>query len=358
MKTSKKIALTIIVVVVVLAAGYKLNDVKRDKKEEINLLNKAKEEVPVITITAKYSDTAHEISYHGTFEPICEVTVVSEAQGKVKEFSMEEGMFASEGKVIAKLENDITSYQLETAEAAYQKAQGDLQRFGSLSPGEAVSTQQLEEIKLAFKNAKSTYLTLKKQYENTFVKAPVSGTISKRYVERGSFIAPGSPVADLIDIRKMKFNAWFSATDLVRVKVGQLVKVTTDLHPGVSYEGTIKVISIKPDESKRYRVQVEVQNDLTRSLISGIDGTMHLSFNRDKKSIVIPRNCITGSIIEPSVYVLKKGVARLRPVMIDEIINGQVIIAGGLNEGEQIVFSGQINIEDNTKVRVSNAQDL
>lgn len=358
MKTSKKTGLTIIIMVVVLAAGYKLNDVKRDKKEEINLVNKAKGEVPVTAITAKYSDTTHKISYHGTFEPTCEVTVISEAQGKVKEFSMEEGMFASEGKVIAKLENDITSYQLETAEAAYQKAQCDLQRFGNLSPGEAVSTQQLEEIKLALKNAKSTYLTLKKQYENTFVKAPVSGTISKRYVERGSFIAPGSPVADLIDIRKMKFNAWFSVADLVQVKAGQQVKVTTDLHPGVSYEGTIKVISIKPDESKRYRVQVEVINNLTRALVSGTDGTMHLSFIRDKKSIAIPRNCITGSIIEPCVYVVEKGIAKLRPVVIAEIINGQAIISNGLREDEQVVLSGQINIEDNTKVCVSNKQDL
>ena len=51
-----------------------------------------------------------------------------------------------------------------------QKAKSDLKRFENLSPGEAVSTQQIEEVRLALQNAKSNYLTLKKQYENTFVK--------------------------------------------------------------------------------------------------------------------------------------------------------------------------------------------
>jgi len=357
MKTSKKIGIGIIIVAVFSAAAFKLNDVKQNKKEETGLVNKAKSEMPVTTIVATYSDAAHKISYHGTFEPSCEVTVVSEAQGKVKEYSMEEGMFIPEGKIVAWIENDITSYQLETAEAAYQKAQDDLRRFENLSPGEAVSTQQLEEIKLAFKNAKSAYLTLKKQYENTFVKAPVSGTVSKRYVERGSFIAFGSPVFDLIDTRKMKFNAFFNASDLVQLKVGQKVKVTTDLYPGVSYEGIIKVISIKPDESKRYRVQAEVQNNLAQPLVSGIDGTINFAFNLDKKSIVIPRNCIVGSVVEPSVYVVENDMAKLRPVVISEINNGQAFISNGLSEGEQVVLSGQINIEDNTKVRVLSIQN-
>ncbi|MGV8136955.1 MAG: efflux RND transporter periplasmic adaptor subunit [Mangrovibacterium sp.] len=357
MKTSGKISIATIVVVVIAGTTYKLIDVKRDKKDTINLVNKSKSEVPVTVVSAKYSDVTYDISYHGTFEPNCEVTVVSEAQGKVEDFSMEEGFFIAEGKVIAWLENDILSYQVESAKAACQKAHSDLQRFENLTPGEAVSTRQLEDARLAFTNAKNAWLTLKKQYDDSFIKAPVSGTVCRRYIEKGTFIAPGTPVADIVDTRKMKFVAWFGAADRVRVKADQQVKISAELYPDTFYNGIIKTVSIKPDESKRYRVQAEVENNLDQPLIPGIDGLLTLSLKQDRKNIIIPRNCVIGSVLEPTVYVVKDGVVNARKVVIAEIINAQAIIESGLSEGEQIALSGQINLEDNTKVSISGMEN-
>lgn len=357
MKTSGKISIAIIAVALITATAYRLIDVKRDKKDTINLVNKSKSEVPVIVVTAKYNDVTYDISYNGTFKPDCEVTIVSEAQGKVKDYSMEEGFFVTEGKVVAWLENDILSYQLESADAAYQKAYNDLQRFEKLTPGQAASIQQLEDARLAFTNAKCAYLTLKKQYENSFIKVPVSGTLSRRYIEKGTFIAPGTPVADIVDTRKMKFVAWFNAADVVRVKTGQKVKISTDLYPDTFYNGIIKTVSIKPDESKRYRVQAEVHNNLDQPLIPGIDGLLTLSLHQDKKNITIPRECVVGSVLEPTVFVVENGMAKTRKVVIAEILNGQVLIESGLSEGEQIVLSGQINLEADTKVSISDMQN-
>lgn len=358
MKTSKKIGTSVVVIVVVLSLAYKLYDVNHQKMVQIDIVNKSKTEIPVTTITARYDVVKSDISYHGTFEPLCEVKIVSESQGKVKKYIIDEGDFVNEGEIIIWLDNDLVGYQLETAEAAWLKAQDDLKRFENLSQGEAVSTQQLEEVKLAFKNARSTYLTIKKQYDNSFIKAPVSGTVSRRYFEKGSFITAGMPVTDLIDTRKMKFNAWFTANDLIKVKIMQKVKLITDLYPGVSYEGTIKTIGVKPDDSKRYLVQAEVENNTEKPLISGIDGTIQIEYRPAERSLLIPRNCIVSSAIQPTVFVVSGRKVRLRPVVIAEIINNQAIIESGLVEGDTVVLSGQINLEDNATVNVLNNQNL
>ncbi|HAN19759.1 MAG: hypothetical protein A2X13_12310 [Bacteroidetes bacterium GWC2_33_15] len=358
MKKSKKIGISVVVIAAVLSVAYKLNDVKQQKKADIDLVNKAKSEITVTTTTVKYEVIKSDISYHGTFEPSLEVTVVSESQGKVNKYTINEGDFISEGETMVWLDSDLTGYQLETAEAAWLKAQNDLKRFENLTPGESVSTQQLEEIKLACQNARSTYLAIKKQYENTFIKAPVSGTVSKRYFEKGSFVAPGSPVADLINIQKMKFNAWFTAIDRIQVKTGQKVTLTSDLYPGVSYEGTIKVIGVKPDNSRRYLVQAEVVNSSEKPLVSGIDGTIYIQNTNDEKKLVIPRNCIVSSVIQPMVYVVSDGTAKLREIVISQITNGQAIIESGLTEGDIVVLSGQINLENNTTVTVLNNYPL
>ncbi len=358
MKRSKKIGISVVVIAAVLSAAYKLYDVKQQKIADIDFVNKAKSEITVTTTTVKYEVVKFDISYNGTFGPSSEVTIVSESQGKVKKYAINEGDFISEGEIIAWLDNDLIGYQLETAEAAWLKAQDELKRFENLTPGESVSTQQLDEIKLAFQNAKSNYQTIKKQYDNTFIKAPVSGTVSRRYFERGSFIGPGSPVADLINTRKMKFNAWFTAMDLTRVKTGQKVMLTTDLYPGISYEGTVKVIGVKPDNSKRYLVQAEVTNSSEKPLVSGIDGTIHIDYTPGEKSLVIPRNCIVSSAIQPTVYIVSGGIAKLREIVISEIINDRAIVESGLAEGETVVLSGQINLEDNATVLVLNNQSL
>ncbi len=354
MKTLRKISIAIIVVAIAAGILYKLTDVKQEKSESIDLVNKSKPDIPVTVVTAHFSSPSYEIRYHGTFEPNYEISIIAEAQGKVEELFIEEGEFVPQGKIIARLENDIVSYQLELAEATYQKARQDLNRYQNLSPGEAVSVQQIEEVKLSLVNAKSAYQTLKKQYGNTFIKSPVSGTVSKKYIEPGSFITSCAQVADIIDTHKMKFTSWFSANDLIKIYIGQKVKVVSDLFPDKLFDGVIKVIGIKPDESKRYRVQAEIVNNPEQLLISGIDGTLTLSFSQNEQKIIIPNSCLIGGVAKPSVYVVENDTAKLRQVLISDFINEQTIILNGLKEGEQVVLNGQINIDENTKVRKVN----
>jgi membrane fusion protein, multidrug efflux system len=358
MKRSQKAGICIVLIVAVFAVAFKLYDVKRNKSELIAIVKKAKTEIPVITTKVTSESLQLDVTYNGTFEPWCDVTVISESQGKVKECYIHEGDFIDEGDQIVWIDNDLAGYQLEIAESAYKKAQDELMRFENLSPGEAVSRQQIEDVRLALKSAKSTFSTVKKQYENGFIKAPVSGIISRKYFEKGSYIAPGSPVADIIDIHRMKFNGWFTASDVIQVKTGQSVILTTDLYPGVTYKGTISVVGLEPDNSRCYLVQAEVMNNQEKRLLPGIDGTIHIKTKYGRKSLLIPRNCIEGSMQKPTVYVIENSIAKLREIVVSDIVNNMAIIESGLAEGESVVLSGQINLENNTAVNISNDQNF
>jgi membrane fusion protein, multidrug efflux system len=354
MKTIKKISVIIILVLIVAGIVYKLYAVKQQKMDEIKMVDKIKSAIPITTTTVNYEEVNQDFTYQGTFEPNCEVTISSESQGKVVAYYFNEGDFVSEGNTIAILDNELLGYQLEIAEAAYLKAQNDLKRYENLCTGVSVSEQQMDEIKLAYKNAKSNYFTIKKQFDNTKIKAPVSGTISKRYIEKGSLLAPGNPVADIVDIRKMKFIARFTATDLASISIGQKVNLSATLYPDILYSGTIKVMGVKPDNSKRYLVQIEVLNKSEKPLIAGIEGSVCIK-KTAQKSLVIPRNCIVGSIIKPMVYVVSNNVVKLRSLTVSSIINNKAIVTNGLSEGEIVVLSGQMNLEDNAKVVIQNS---
>ncbi len=350
MKTSKKIGIAVITIAAVAAFGFRLNHLRTVKEKEGMIVESAMKGIPVRVIKATRSEVTEITEYNGTFEASREVTIVSEAQGKVDDFFIETGDYITKGETMVKVNNDMISYQLEVAEASYKKAVSDLTRFENLLPGEAVSEQQLEEMKLATINTKAAWLTLKRQYENTWIKAPISGTVSKRYVEQGCYLAPGSPVADICDTRKMNFIAWVKAEDLRQIKEGQMVKLVTDYYPGITFEARITVIGVKPDQSRRYMIQAEVDN--SHMLPSGIDGSIIIESVSEEKSIVLPRTCVTGNTTDASVFVVDDQIARLRPITISGMTDNEVIIKEGLSEGSYVVISGQINIQDSMKVTV------
>jgi hypothetical protein len=113
-------------------------------------------------------------------------------------------------------------------------------------------------------------------------------------------------------------------------------------------------MGVKPDNSKRYLVQIEVLNKSEKPLIAGIEGSVYIKKSA-QKSLVIPRNCIVGSIIKPMVYVVSNNIVKLRPLTVSSIINNKAIVTNGLSEGEIVVLSGQMNLEDNAKVVIQNS---
>ena len=71
--------------------------------------------------------------------------------------------------------------------------------------------------------------------------------------------------------------------------------------------------------------------------------------------MLIPRTAFVGGVNSNQVYVKENGSARLRKVVAGRIYGEQVEIREGLNEGETVITSGQINLVDGAKVTVQTA---
>lgn len=72
------------------------------------------------------------------------------------------------------------------------------------------------------------------------------------------------------------------------------------------------------------------------------------------EALVIPRNALTGSIKEPKVFVVNQDTACLREIMIGAADDNLVEVISGLEPGEEVVVSGQINLEERSPVTVVN----
>lgn len=104
------------------------------------------------------------------------------------------------------------------------------------------------------------------------ITAPFSGLVLSENMEAGEYVAPGTPVITLGDMKNVWLRAYINQTDLGRVKPGQLVHVTTDTYPEKIYQGRISFISSEAEFTPKnvqtqkervklvYRVKIDIPN--------------------------------------------------------------------------------------------------
>lgn len=350
----KKILLAVIVIVVLVGACTATLLINKKKIDEKMSMDANIKNIPVFVQKIGTEKIPDNFGINGTFSAIHELTLASEGQGKVISLLFSTGDVVHQGQVLARLDDELIRSNLALAQANYEKLKNDLRKDEGLLKADAISSQQVEDVRLMVKKAETDVVTLKKQLDYATIKAPISGTISKRYIETGSLVMPGSIIADIVDISRLKFVANVSESEVVRIQKGTRVTLATALFQGIEYTGTVSSVGAKADESRRFPVEIELVNNPKYPLKAGMFGSASFGFSSEHEALVIPRHSIVGSIRDPKVYVVENNIAQLRNIRIGSATDEFVEILDGLKAGETIVTSGQINLDNNTPVAIVN----
>jgi membrane fusion protein, multidrug efflux system len=344
---------TIIIIFLVGACTLTLwmNKAKIDAKAKVDGNLKS---IPVFVTEIRKQKITDDFTTNGTFSAIHELTLLSEGQGKVVSLLFNTGDVVKEGQVLAGLDDDLVRSQLLLAQANLEKAKTDLQKYEGLLKADAVSNQQVEDARLFLKKTETDVTTLKKQLDYMSIKAPIQGTIVKRYIETGSFLMPGAMVADIVDISRLKFIANVAETEAIRIDRRMKVDIVSSMFPGVHYQGTVASIGVRADEAKRFPVEIEIPNDPVHQLKAGMFGTASFTFGDEKEVLIIPRHSIIGSIKVPKVYVVEGDKAVLHDIRIGKATDLDVEVLEGLKPGDKVVTSGQINLDNNSLITIVN----
>lgn len=307
---------------------------------------------PVNVDTVSFKHLSDHLNLIGTIEAINDVPIVSEAQGKVTNVYAQVGDYKKAGSTLFQLEDDLELAAFKTAEVNYQKTQKDFDRYQALYKEKSVTDSQFEGAKLALQSAEAQYISAKKAYEDTKISTPISGIVTSRKVDLGDYVQNHSVVAEVVDIANLKAVINVAETDVFDLKVGDKVQITTDVYPGVTFEGRIKTISDKGDAAHTYPVEVDLSNSREHPLKAGMFA--HVNFNPVSKSssLVIPRDALLGSIKDAQVYIVNNGTAKLRNLVIGNSSNNNLEVISGLHEGDIVVVNGQNNLKENYKVKI------
>ncbi len=351
MKTKFQIAVTVIIIGTI--TGILLNNKSRlDEKAERSLAGIT--EIPVNVSRPQYTADANNMDITGTIVSGNEVMIVSKAQGTVLAKYKKAGEWVTKGTLIAKIEDNVIRENLRIAEQNLAKALKDVERYRSLVTVGAVTKAEEESVEIAMRSAESIVVGMKEQLKNTRITAPATGVLEEDFFEIGSLVTPGTLIGEIVDTRNLKVKAYITGKEMVRLKKGDPVVITTDIFPGKVFEGNISLIGSKSNESMTYTFEVFFKTDYSDLLKPGMYARVNTETTEQERNkiLTIERACIVGSLKNPSVYVVRDGKAYLKEITVGKVIDDRIEVIGGINAESRVVNNGQINLTDSCRVTV------
>jgi RND family efflux transporter MFP subunit len=316
--------------------------------------NEIRTEFPVTTIQAKSGKLDETLNLVGTTNPNAELNLLSEAQGRVLKVNFNVGDFVSEGKLLVQVDDELKKAALLSAEANYDKAKKDLDRFETLFKEKSVNESQLDQAKLTYKLTESQLIIAKKQLNDTKITSPISGFITSRNIEVGSVLSNNTSIAGIVDIATLKIKLNVAEKDVFKMKVGETVSAVSEIYPDKVFTGIIKNINAKGDEAHTYPIEIQVNNTTGFPLKAGMFLRVNFKSINVDEGIIIPRVALIGSIKNPQIYVIAdhdgKKIAKIRDITIGNSLGDEVEVTKGLNVGETVIVNGQVNLKDSTQV--------
>jgi len=327
--------------------------------------------VPVEVATATKKRVPVRVELLGTVTPMASVAVKTRIDTEITEVHFRDGATVKQGELLFTLDSRAIEAQIRQAEgqlardrAQLEGAQRDVRRFSEPVEKGATPVTNLDNAKTqsgiytaAIKADEGTIENLKVQLSYTTIRAPITGRISMAAVKVGNFVrqADPTPLATIIQ----------SAPVYVTFALPQ--RSLPDLRQALNNE-TAVIEAIAPGDQRRAQGHVTmientvdsvtgtvpVRATMTNSdemLWPGTLVTVQLSF-RDEEAVVVPPNAVQASQTGSFVFVVKGGVANVRPVKVARVIDGQAVLESGLEGGELVVTEGHLQITEGSRVSV------
>ena len=352
----KKIIITVVVIAASLGIiAYILTNNKNENEAKTAIVAEKNATVSVRTDVVKTEEVSLDFVSNGNFEPVQELKFSAEKSGKITKILAKEGDYVSVGQTLAIVRSDVVNVNAQNANAIYQNAVADYNRFENAFKTGGVTKQQLDQAKIQMVNAKSQLTQANINVGDTRIKAPISGFINKKHIEVGSIITgmPATQLFDIVNVSKLKLKVNVNESQVAGLKVGSTTNVVASVYPDKTFSGKITFIAAKADETLNFPVEIEIKNNASKDLKAGMYGTATFASNQQKQSLkIVPRNAFVGSVSSNQIFVIENGTAKLKTVTAGRILGDKVEILNGLEDGEQVIVTGQINLQDGSKVEV------
>jgi HlyD family secretion protein len=258
----------------------------------------------------------------------------------------------------------LAQQALDDATAKYEASQ---QRVHSLEQSYQLAklgprSEEIDRAKGALIQAEGQAAYAKSQLDATVIRAPISGTILERSVEKGElltgqFASAARPVFSLANLEDIQADLDIAQDDFAKLSPHQKAVVTVDAFPDLKWDGVIAEVS---PEANRQKATIEVKVQILNPdshLRPEMNTTVHFiadenkSANAQSAGAYVPAAALRDADGKKYVFIAFNDKAMKRDVKILAQRSGGALVSG-LNGGETVISAAPESLKDGDKIKI------
>jgi membrane fusion protein (multidrug efflux system) len=319
----------------------------------------------VSAMKAGFQEWQPQITAVGSLRSVRGVDVTTEIAGLVRSVNFKSGDEVKAGQVLLQLNNDSDIAQLQALEAAAELSATVYQRDKAQYEAQAVSKATLDNDAADLKSKRAQVAQQAAVVAKKTIRAPFAGRLGISTVNPGQFINPGDRIVTLQTIDPIYVDFSLPQQQLAQVSIGLPVTVANDAYKGRGFQGKVNAINPLIDANTR-NVQVEatVENGKLE-LLPGMFANVSVDTGDKQRYLTLPQTAITYNPYGATVFVAKpsdKKDAKGEPALEAQQVfvttgptrGDQVAVVKGIEEGAQVVTSGQLKLKNGTPLIIDN----
>jgi len=347
----------------------------------------------VSTIKAANSDWQPALTAVGSLRAARGADLALDIAGLVTRVNVQSGDEVKEGQVLLQLRDSEDVAQLHQLEAAAALAEVT---FGRAKQQLAVKAISQADYDTAAADLKAKQAGVQQQQVNVSKKqlrAPFAGRAGIVTINPGAFLDSGKTIVTLQQLDPVYVDFFLPQKNLGELKVEQKVTLALDAFADKKFEGALSAISPKVDtDTRNVQVEAKVPNS-DRQLTPGMFANVSVEVGAQQRYLTLPQTAVVYNPYGETVFVVKKksefdkaqaegaksageknqpapakdaAKDKSKELPADTLVvqqtfvttgatrGDQVAILKGLDEGAEVVTSGQIKLKNGAAVTVDN----
>ena len=379
------IVLLAILALIAVIVSLRLGETARERAAMKKAV-KAKESMAVEVCRVERENLTLQIRLTGNIVAKTETTVFSLVPGLIESLRVEVGDEVSKGQLLADIDRKKARLAAQRVRAALKQARTMLanakvnwERIKRLYEQKAVAEKLYDDARTGYEaaqagveQAESAVGLAENQLQDTRLVAPISGTVTRKFVESGDMMVAtsmmkNSPLVTISDLDHLKVITEIPEKEISLVRVGMDAEITVDAYPGHLFVGKVtKIHPVVNPMSRTTQMEIELDNKpieldaveggkrrIERPLRPGMFARIGLETSTIKDALVIPFDSVLGADTgTPRVVVVDQDeIVHIKTIGVGRRAGERMELLSGLTEGERIVVIGQQWLKEGDKVR-------
>ena len=302
----------------------------------------------------------------GKIEAVNSASLSTRMMGFVNKVHVNVGQKVSKGQLLISINNaDLSAKKAQAsagvteAQAAFNNAEKDYQRFKNLFAENSTSQKELDDQQARYEMAKARLegarqMTneVESQFAYSNLRAPFSGVITNKYIDEGDMANPGVPLISVEGPGSFEVTASVPEREISKIKSGTEVQVSV-ASLGVQLPGTITEVSTSASNTGgQYLVKVVLDKTDT-GILSGMYATVQFPIEKsgNATSLLVPKGAIVHRGELTGIYtVSQSNTAILRWLRLGRVFGDNVEVLSGLSADEMYIIDADSKIYNGSKL--------